>query len=266
MADSFKNFHTHTTRCKHAFDSDEAYVQTAIENGYTTLGFTDHAPWPYTSGFQPKVRMEIEELGDYLASIRALRERYRDRIEILIGLECEYFPQYMDWLKKTARDEKLDYIILGNHFDQTDDGGFYFGRSKQPSDVDRYVDLTIEGLETGVFSCLAHPELPLRYYAAFDQAVKESLRRLCVAAKRLRVPLEYNLLGLHYQKAEPGAGLGYPYQPFWEMAAEVGCEAVIGVDAHRANHLAETEMFREAKRNLDALGIHCASSLRPFGR
>ena len=28
-----RNYHTHTTRCKHATDSDEAYVQAAIENG-----------------------------------------------------------------------------------------------------------------------------------------------------------------------------------------------------------------------------------------
>ena len=37
------NFHTHTTRCLHASGSDEEYVLKAIELGYKTLGFSDHA-------------------------------------------------------------------------------------------------------------------------------------------------------------------------------------------------------------------------------
>ena len=41
------NYHTHTTRCKHAFGEDEAFVQAAITAGFDVLGFADHAPWPY---------------------------------------------------------------------------------------------------------------------------------------------------------------------------------------------------------------------------
>ena len=73
------------------------------------------------SPFVPEVRMMLDELPGYLASVRALREKYRDRIEIRVGLECEYFPEYMPWLWETIRRERLDYVIFGNHFYESDE-------------------------------------------------------------------------------------------------------------------------------------------------
>ncbi len=58
----------------------------------------------------------LDELPGYLASVRALREKYRDRIEIRVGLECEYFPEYMPWLWETIRRERLDYVIFRQSF------------------------------------------------------------------------------------------------------------------------------------------------------
>ena len=43
------NYHTHTARCFHASGSDEAYVESALKNGYQVLGFSDHSPWKYDS-------------------------------------------------------------------------------------------------------------------------------------------------------------------------------------------------------------------------
>ena len=36
------NFHTHTSRCHHAFGNDEEFVRTAIQNGFEVLGFYNH--------------------------------------------------------------------------------------------------------------------------------------------------------------------------------------------------------------------------------
>ena len=88
------NYHTHTARCLHAGSySDEEYVLAALENGYGILGFSDHTPWPYASGYVSATsRMTLSQLPEYVASVRSLREKYADRIQILLGLECEYFP------------------------------------------------------------------------------------------------------------------------------------------------------------------------------
>ena len=53
-----KNYHTHTMRCYHAIDQEEDYIQAAIKAGYTELGFSDHTPWRYSSGFHSSMRMK----------------------------------------------------------------------------------------------------------------------------------------------------------------------------------------------------------------
>ena len=105
------NYHMHTKRCMHASGSDEEYVKSAIKNGYEEIGFSDHSPWKYDSDFVAHMRMPLSQFDDYYASIAGLREKYKDQISIKIGLECEYFPKYMDWLKQFVVEKKLDYII-----------------------------------------------------------------------------------------------------------------------------------------------------------
>ena len=59
----YRNYHTHTVRCKHASDRDEDYVLHALERGYDTLGFSDHAPWPYAGGTESVCRSVSQKLS-----------------------------------------------------------------------------------------------------------------------------------------------------------------------------------------------------------
>ena len=102
------NYHMHTRRCMHASGRDEEYVISAIKNGYEEIGFSDHSPWKYDSDFVANMRMPLSKFDDYYASVSSLKEKYKDRISIKIGLECEYFPKYIDWLKQFLIDKKLD--------------------------------------------------------------------------------------------------------------------------------------------------------------
>ena len=107
-----KTYHTHTTRCHHATGSDEEFVLSAIKGGYQELGFSDHTPWKYHTNYISDIRMTPEELPDYVESLRSLQEKYKDRISLKIGLECEYFPEYIHWLKGIIK----EYKLLQNHF------------------------------------------------------------------------------------------------------------------------------------------------------
>ena len=109
------NYHTHTTRCHHADGLEQEYVEAALCEGYQVLGFSDHSPWPFSSGFVSRMRMLPEELDGYCGTVRRLREEYSGRIRLHLGLEAEYFPRYTDYLH-FLREEKLDYLILGQHF------------------------------------------------------------------------------------------------------------------------------------------------------
>ena len=53
--ETLRNYHTHTTRCLHARNTDEEYVRAALDSGFTTLGFSDHTPWPYHDGYVSRI-------------------------------------------------------------------------------------------------------------------------------------------------------------------------------------------------------------------
>jgi len=104
------NLHTHTNFCDGKAEPEE-YVQQAIELGYHTLGFSGHAPVPFENHFAIKE----ENLDDYFFSIRNLKEKYRNQINILLALETDFIPgitKDFEWFNKAGN---LDYIIGGVH-------------------------------------------------------------------------------------------------------------------------------------------------------
>ena len=90
------NYHTHTVRCRHAQDTEREYIEAAIAAGIKTLGFADHAPQIFPGDYYSHFRMRPEELEDYCRTIRTLKEEYKDRIDIKIGLEAEYYPDLFE--------------------------------------------------------------------------------------------------------------------------------------------------------------------------
>ena len=256
------NYHTHTTRCHHATGSDEDFVLSAIKGGYQELGFSDHTPWKYHSSYVSDIRMTPKELPEYVESLRALREKYKDRISIKIGLECEYFPDYIHWLKGIIKEYKLDYVIFGNHHFHTDEKFPYFGRHTDSVDMlELYEESAIEGMESGLFAYLAHPDLFMRSYPQFDRHCKLVSRHICRTAARLNLPLEYNIGYESYNEAN--GVITVPHPDFWEIAAHEECTAIIGVDAHNNLDLETSRYYDRASETLKQLGIKVIDKI-PF--
>ncbi len=242
-----KNYHTHTKRCKHAINTEEEYIQAAIAAGFSELGFSDHTPWHYDSDFIGEIRMHESELDDYVSTLLELREKYKKQISIKIGLECEYFKKYMPWLKMILKKYPIDYIILGNHFNGSDETGIYFGHKLTKQQLTQYVDSCIEAFSTGLYSYLAHPDLA--NYDTQDSFYQQEMTRLCKAAKDYEIPLEYNLLGYSTYRH-------YPNDVFFSIAKQVGNQVIIGVDAHDAKSLLDKKSYDEAVLYLQQLGLN----------
>lgn len=238
------NLHTHTIRCGHAVGSDEEYVQAAIEMGYEKLGFSEHVPFPIKCfGMQPK------DLEGYLEAVLSMKEKYRDRIEIVLGLECEPLQRHEDYLRQLR--QRVDYMILGSHGDMAI-GEPHSSQLKTPEELWRYYEQTVYGMDTGLFLYLCHPDIMLAGWPVFDDTAREVSRALCRAANERKLPVEYNLLGL--VKGHKEDQLGYPCDKFWEVAAEENVRAVIGVDAHSPQQIRIGDM-EAAKAKLKSLGI-----------
>ena len=254
------NYHTHTARCGHAVGTDEQYIEAAISQGYDELGFSDHVPWPYESGYtHTHVRMTMDRLDEYVAAMREHKKKYADRINLLIGFECEYFPAYMNWLRDMKQEKRLDYLILGNHYDGSDETGMYFGNAKTAAELRRYVEMTVKGIESGVFAYLAHPDLFMRRYGRFDENCRAAARDLCQACKENNLPMEYNLHD-RYRLGELNRD-GYPHPAFFDIAYDAGVDVIIGIDAHEPEELSDTTQRDRAEKELARFGDKWMKSL-----
>lgn len=218
------NYHTHTIRCRHALGSERDMIEAALQAGLRELGFSDHAPQAFKSGYYSTMRMYPYQLAEYAETLRQLQKEYADRIEIHIGLEAEYYPALFPELLQWAQDNGIEYLILGQHWLGNEEGERHVYRPFDDEErLIRYVDQTAEAMRTGKFTYLAHPDLA-NFVGELD-VYNKHMRRLVRKAKACGVPLEINLHGLR-------CGCDYPDQLFWELAAEEGAEVILGRDAH----------------------------------
>lgn len=255
------NYHTHTFRCFHARGTDEEFVKAAIEAGFDEIGFADHSPWPF-SDFVSGMRMHADELENYCSSIKELREKYKDKISIKLGLECEYFPKYLPWLKDQIEKQEIDYIILGHHFSKDEPGSLYNGNMKTPEHLYTFRDDIIEGMETGLFAYVAHPDIFMRGYPVFDEHCEKISREIIEKAIQTNTPLEYNLLGLSHSKAD--GKQGYPYPDFWQTASEMKPPVTVGIDAHTPGAYLDYELFESGYKKLEELGLKVVDRIKMF--
>ena len=58
--------------------------------------------------------------------------------------------------------------------------------------LNRYIDQTIDGMRSGLFSFLAHPDLFMKGYKEWDEQSKACLKAILDAAIDLNMPLEIN--------------------------------------------------------------------------
>ena len=233
------NYHTHTAKCRHASGTEKNYIEAALAAGITKIGFSEHVPLRFPDGRESIYRLPIAEAEEYMAVLRALREEYKGRADIHIGFEMEYYPLYFKDTVQYARDLGAEYLILGQHYLYNESR--YEFRTYAPSDSERdlceYVNCITEGIKTGVFTCVAHPDI---FSFTGDTAIYEcEIRRLCQTAREFNVPLEINFLGIR-------EGRRYPADRFWKIAGEVGAPVTFGLDAHDEPSAGDTKSLPRA--------------------
>lgn len=246
------NYHTHTYRCSHATGTQEEYVIRAIENGIKYMGFSDHIPLEFPDGSQSNYRVPVNQGKIYCEEIKELAEKYKDKVEIKVGFEAEYYPEYFDKMLKSAIEYGAEYLILGQHFIGPENVSLI--RSIDPTDnietFKKYVQLVIEAMQTKAFTYIAHPDI--LNFTGDEEIYKSEMHKLCIASRELNIPLEINFLGIRDNR-------NYPNDVFWSVVGEEKAPVTFGFDAHDVLSAFDGESLKVAKNmvknfNLNYIG------------
>ncbi len=252
----YYNLHTHTYRCNHAVGTDREHVENAIKAGYTEIGFSDHAPmlFPEEEGYRSGFRMAAELFEDYVQTVLDLREEYKKDIKIHLGIEAEYYPELFERNLAFWGQYPVDYMVMGQHYigNEYDLGAIYSGNpTEDPKTLRLYVRQVLEGLATGKFTYLAHPDLI--HFCGGRDVWQFEMEKLCRGAKDLGIPLEVNMLGFSENR-------NYPNRKFWEIVREVGNDVVIGLDAHNPAVWSDSKMMEKLDKWIKKMKLNVMQS------
>ena len=146
-----QNLHTHTTYVD-GNKSAEDMIKAALQMGMTSIGFSEHSHLPFDKIYS----MTQESTREYAKEIAELKEKYRGKIDVFLGLERDYFSEIEPEIK-------FDYVIGTAH---------WFKRAGEYICVDNGADLQNAAVKRccgGDYYTFAE-----EYYAVMANIVKET--------------------------------------------------------------------------------------------
>ncbi len=242
MKSNYTNYHSHCDFCDgHA--SMEEFVKAAIQEGFTSYGFTSHSPFCVEN----TCNMKRENFSDYLAEFQRLKQKYAGQIELYIGLEIDFLDDTFHPAIDYFRNLPLDYRIGSVHYIVAPDG--------TPVDTDgsperfcQYVDTYFDGdvdevvrrfycgsrrmLELGGFDILGHfDKIGLNASIYREGLDKEPWYRALVLDYIDEIARRDILVEINTKAWERRERL-VPHADYFETMRKLGVRGVVNSDAH----------------------------------
>jgi histidinol-phosphatase (PHP family) len=229
------DLHTHHERCGHAEGNIRDYIESAIRQGLSVIGISDHSPFfgSPEDHPQPGAAMPKSEFDAYVREVLELKEEYKDKIEVLLGVESDFFPEHADTYRKVYERYPFDYIIGSIHQVH---GVSIFNKKRWDhlSDAEKiavkedYHRLIERSAQSGMFDVLGHIDAMKGNYPGFsDIPAKNSEDRMLKTIAECGVAIEINTSG----KTKLCGGW-YPSDDLLEKALHYGVRVTMGSDAH----------------------------------
>jgi histidinol-phosphatase (PHP family) len=228
------DYHVHTYRCGHAGGASRDFVLRAIDRGLGEIGFTDHIPLYFLPPERrdPRLAMREDQFEGYVAEVLALREEFRGRIAVRLGLEADYVEGHEETLASWLSRAPWDLVLGSVHFvagDWIDAPGSEARFAKEGADrlYDEYYRLLAKAARSGHFDVLTHFDLPKKFgnrpSAPREAAEKEAI----AAAREAGCAVEISSAGLRKPVGE-----AYPEDRLLRQIVAAGIPVTFSSDAH----------------------------------
>jgi len=253
------NYHSHTYRCGHAdLDmKDEEYIQEYIKMGFEKVAITDHCPEKNEIDKRDNMRMKYIEKEEYLNSIKTLKEKYADKIQIETGFEVEYLPGEEENLKELKNE--TDKIMLGQHFIYDDNKQLRIFGTHNFTDEEliRYAEYIETAVKLNIPDIIVHPDIYMHKRENFGEIESKVANMICKVVEKYNIPLEINLAKVfnktYYEnkklnndsiekQKEKLSKVDYPRKEFWEIVTQYDIKVLYGIDVH---HRGQITLYKE---------------------
>lgn len=235
------DLHTHHYRCGHAQDHIRDYIEAAIDKQLDVIGISDHSPYFGLEEDQafPGIAMAKSEFANYIDEVLQLKKEYEGKIEVLLGLESDYFPEHLDVYKARYAPYPFDYMIGSIHF--VDDVSIFNKRRwDKLDDAERvkvkeaYYKLIQQSAKSGMFEVLGHIDAMKANFPAFSDIPTPIIDETLQVIAAEGVAVEINTSG-----STKLCGGWYPSNEMLERALHYGVDVTFGSDAHKPQRVGD---------------------------
>lgn len=251
----FVDYHTHHARCGHAVGELEEYVQSAIKLGYKHIGLSDHMPLLHVDPdtYLPEMAMLMDELPRYVEECLRLKDKYKDQIEVRVGLEGDYIEGFEADIERIVQAYPWDYVIGSVHFlgewDVTDYRQLAGWDGRDVYEVyEQYYDAVQKAARTGFYDFIGHVDVIKRFGRVPERDVTELERQTLDVIKEQGLAIELNASGLRTPAEEM-----FPSRRMLEYCYEQGIPLTLGSDAHQPERVGQ--YLDEARALLREIGF-----------
>lgn len=105
------NLHTHTNYCDGKCNTEEM-ILSAINNNFHSIGISTHGPFIYETDWN----IHIRNLEKYMEEVLFLKEKYKNKIDVFLGMEIDYLPGIGFNELEISLIKRLDYYIGSVHY------------------------------------------------------------------------------------------------------------------------------------------------------
>ncbi len=261
------NFHTHSNYCDGKASLREM-VDFAVAHGFTALGFSGHCPLPFENTFS------ITDYEGYCNEVRALKEEYKGRIDISLGLEIDYIPGMLEDFTPLIERGGLEYtigsvhlippqgvvpkdgndlwMIDGSRYETYDEGLMKHYGGDIRSGVRAYFHQQNEMLVRNRPTIVGHPDKIAmhnrsRYFKEDESWYEELALETLSLIHELDLICEVNTRGI-YKGRHPDF---YPSRRLLKAMKQWRIPVLVGTDAHAPDDLLRTEGAFEYLASID---------------
>ena len=248
------NYHIHSHHSGDSSTPMEEMILEGIKLGFDTMCFTEHQDYDY-----PNIGINfLLNTDDYLEEFQLMKNRYKDQVELLFGVELGLQPHLTSQLQTYVNSYPFDFIIGSSHLVNRQDPyylTFFEGRNETDCYMEYFTSI-IENLQSFTdFSVYGHLDYIVRYgpnknanysYEKYRFVIDNILSILIEKG----LGLELNTAGFKY-----GLGHAHPHSDILKRYRQMGGEIItVGSDAHQPEHLAYD--FSLVKEILKNCGFH----------
>lgn len=195
--------------------------------------------------------MKKSEFPGYVKEVLQLKETYKNEIDVLLGVESDYFPNDMNVYKKEYKKYPFDYFIGSVHFlgeSNIFDKKVWESATEEEKIArqNRYYQLIQQSAQSGMFHILGHIDCMKTAYRPFTDLPSEVVNETLRMIGETEVAIEINTSGAH-----KGCGW-YPTQDILERALYYGVDVTFGSDAHVPERVGDE--FADVQATLKDIG------------